>query len=73
MASCVPLLRHGLYLIPWLFILPHFFGYAGVEICQPIADVCTFLTVIPMQVYVHKWINGLKDAHKKLLDQKQIA
>ena len=73
MASCVPLLRHGLYLIPWLFILPHFFGYAGVEICQPIADVCTFLTVIPMQVYVHKWINKLKGTHKRPLTQKQMS
>ena len=60
MASCVPLLRHGLYLIPWLFILPHFFGYRGVEICQPIADVCTFLTVVPMQMYIHRWLRKLE-------------
>ena len=61
MASCVPLLRHGLYLIPWLFILPHFLGYRGVEICQPIADICTFLTVVPMQVHVHKWLGKLEN------------
>ena len=68
LSSVVPLLRHGLYLIPFLFILPHFFGYRGVEICQPIADVCTFLTVVPMQVYVHRWLSNLKlNQNKPLL------
>ena len=65
LSSVVPLLRHGLYLIPFLFILPHFFGYGGVEICQPIADVCTFLTVIPMQVHVHRWLNNLRPTRKE--------
>ena len=39
--------RQGLYLVPLLLILPRFLGLTGVQIAQPISDVCTFVTCLP--------------------------
>ncbi|MBE6341528.1 MAG: MATE family efflux transporter [Bacteroidales bacterium] len=35
--------RRGLFLIPIIIILPHFIGLLGIEIAQPLADVCSFV------------------------------
>lgn len=40
--------RQGLFYIPLIFILPHFFGLHGVEMCQAISDILTFFLAIPM-------------------------
>lgn len=40
-ASLVAMGRQGLFLIPSLLILPVFFGLLGVQLAQPIADICT--------------------------------
>lgn len=40
-ASLVAMGRQGLFLIPSLLILPVFFGLFGVQLAQPIADICT--------------------------------
>ena len=39
--------RQGVFFIPLILTLPHFFGLVGIEICQPIADVLTFLVTVP--------------------------
>lgn len=40
--------RNGIFFIPLILILPHFFGLAGVEMTQAWADVLTFLLAVPM-------------------------
>jgi len=40
--------RNGLFFIPLIIILPHFFGLLGVEMCQAWADICSFILAIPM-------------------------
>jgi Na+-driven multidrug efflux pump len=40
--------RQGLFYIPLIFILPHFFGLHGVEMCQAISDILTFFLAIPL-------------------------
>ncbi|MGN0158463.1 MAG: MATE family efflux transporter [Brotaphodocola sp.] len=40
-ASVVAMGRQGLFLIPALIILPRVFGLLGLQMAQPIADVCT--------------------------------
>ena len=47
-ANLVAAARSGLFFIPLIFILPHFFGLLGVEMCQAWADVCSFLMAIPI-------------------------
>ena len=39
--------RQGVFFIPLILTLPRLFGLAGVEICQPIADVLAALVTIP--------------------------
>ena len=40
--------RQGLFYIPLIFILPHFFGLHGIEMCQAISDILTFFLAIPL-------------------------
>ena len=39
--------RQGVFFIPLILTLPRMFGLTGVEFCQPIADVLTFLITVP--------------------------
>lgn len=43
--------RQGIFFIPPLFILPHFWGLQGVVFTQPVADVLTFLFSIPFVIW----------------------
>ena len=47
-ANIVAAARSGLFFIPLIFILPHFFGLLGVEMCQAWADFCSFAVAIPI-------------------------
>ncbi len=47
-ASILGTARQGLFLIPALAILSHFFGLTGIQIAQPVADVASLLLAIPM-------------------------
>ena len=40
--------RQGLFFVPLIFVLPHFFGLQGVEMCQAVSDMLTFLLAIPL-------------------------
>lgn len=46
--------RQGLYFIPLILILPHYFGLLGVEMCQAVSDVISFLSTVPIIVYTFK-------------------
>ena len=46
--------RNGLFFIPLIIILPHYFGLLGVEMCQAWADLFSFALAIPIAV------NGFK-------------
>ena len=47
-ANLVAAARSGLFFIPLIFTLPHFFGLLGVEMCQACADVCSFSIAVPI-------------------------
>ena len=40
--------RQGLFFIPLIIILPHCFGLFGVEICQAVSDLISFVVTIPI-------------------------
>lgn len=46
--------RQGLFFIPFIFILSSEFGLTGVEICQPVSDLCALLLAIPLTASVLK-------------------
>lgn len=50
--------RQGLFFIPFILILPHFFGLQGVEMCQAVSDLCSFLLAIPLTIPV---LNEMKN------------
>lgn len=45
-ATFLALCRQGIFYIPLLFALPRFFGFAGIALAQPAADVLTFLATL---------------------------
>ena len=59
-ANLVAAARSGLFFIPLIFVLPHFFGLLGVEMCQAWADVCSFLMAIPIAMSAFRDMRLLK-------------
>lgn len=47
-ANILAAARRGLFFIPLILILPHFFGLLGVEMCQAWSDVLAFAITIPI-------------------------
>ena len=39
--------RQGIFFLPLMLLLPRYIGLLGVQITQPLADVCTFLLCVP--------------------------
>ena len=56
--------RQGVFFIPLILILPRTFGLVGVEICQPIADVLTFIVSLPFLLAFLKQLDRMDDAEK---------
>ena len=48
MANLLSASRNGLFFIPLILILPRLFGLLGVEMCQAVADMLSFLATIPI-------------------------
>lgn len=47
-ANFTSTLRSGLYFIPTLYIMEHFFGEQGIILAQPLCDVMAFVTLLPL-------------------------
>lgn len=47
-ANLLAAARRGLFFIPFLLVLPRRCGLWGVEICQPLADICAFGLSLPI-------------------------
>ena len=56
-AILVSMLRQGLCYIPFIIILPIYMGITGVELSMMIADLLTFVIVIPFTISFFKEIN----------------
>lgn len=46
--------RQGLFFIPFILLLSHFFGLDGIVACQAAADFCSFLLALPLTLPVLK-------------------
>lgn len=53
-ATLLAIGRQGLFFIPAVLILPHFFGLQGVEMTQAVADLCTFLLSLPFAIDINR-------------------
>ena len=56
--------RQGVFFIPLILILPRTHGLFGVEICQPIADVLTFLMSLPFLIAFLQQLGRMDDAEQ---------
>ena len=56
--------RQGVFFIPLILILPRTHGLFGVEICQPIADVLTFLVSLPFLLAFLQQLGRMGDAEQ---------
>lgn len=51
-ASYLSMARQGLFFIPLVFLLNLCFGLVGIELAQPVSDLITFASSIPLQLGV---------------------
>lgn len=51
--------RQGLFFVPTILILPHYFELNGVILAQPIADVFTLISIIILATKINREIKGL--------------
>ena len=56
--------RQGVFFIPLILILPRMLGLVGVETCQPIADVFTFIVSLPFLLAFLNQLSRMDDAEK---------
>ena len=56
--------RQGVFFIPLILILPRTLGLVGVETCQPIADVFTFIISLPFLLAFLNQLSRMDDAEK---------
>lgn len=69
-ATLLAVSRQGLFFIPAVLLLEHFFGLLGVQLAQPVADVLSFLLSIPLVLSV---LRELKQKERALKRQKDPA
>lgn len=65
-SSLVAMGRQGLFLIPALLILPGAIGILGIQIAQPVADVCTFVLATVIVTGILKELKQLKEEQAKI-------
>ena len=53
-ANILAAARQGLFFIPLIFILPSYFGLLGVEMCQAVSDVLSFILTVPIVIYTFR-------------------
>ncbi len=56
-ASFLAISRQGLFYIPLVLILPHIVGFVGIQMCQAISDLISFVVTVILAVGVIKELN----------------
>ena len=58
--------RQGVFFIPLILALPRTYGLLGVEICQPIADIFTFIVSLPFLAAFLRQLGRMEDGAEPL-------
>jgi Na+-driven multidrug efflux pump len=69
-ASIIAVSRQGLFFLPAILILPRTLGLLGVQISQPISDICSFLIALPIGLHVIKELKLQQDQAQILKGNK---
>ena len=62
-ASLVAVSRQGLFFLPAVLLLPPAFGLLGVQLAQPVSDLCSLLLTVPLTLNV---LTALKREEERL-------
>lgn len=65
-ANILAAARQGLFFIPLIFILPSCYGLLGVEMCQAVSDLLSFMLTIPIVIYTFREFTH-EDAARKTI------
>ena len=57
-SSIASFLRSGITFVPMVLILPKFLGIYGIQLAQPVADIISFIIVMPLIVNFFRKINA---------------
>ena len=57
-SSIASFLRSGITFVPMVLILPKFLGIYGIQLAQPVADVISFIIVVPLIINFFRKINA---------------
>ena len=60
-ATLLSIARQGIFLIPALLTLPNMLGLLGIQIAQPLSDVCTLMLTIVIMRNVLKQLKNMPD------------
>ena len=60
-ATLLSIARQGIFLIPALLVLPNMLGLLGIQIAQPLSDVCTLVLTIVIMRNVLKQLRNMPD------------
>ncbi len=69
-ASVLSAARQGVFFLPLILILPHFLAQLGVQLSQPLSDLCTFALSIPMGMAI---LRELREKENVQLAQEKRA
>ena len=64
-ATFLSSLRQGVYFLPLILALPRLFGLVGVQATQPIADVFTFATCLPLTILFFRQLDASRDGRSR--------
>lgn len=64
-ASLLSAARQGLFFIPFILLFPHLWGLLGVEMCQAVADACSFIMALVVTIPVLRELSRYNSAENK--------
>ena len=63
-ATVLAMCRQGLFFLPAILILPRTLGIAGIQISQPLSDLCSFLVALPMGIGVLRALKAAQEGEE---------
>lgn len=60
-ATFLAMSRQGIFFLPLIWLLPRFCGVLGVELAQPLADVCTLVVSVPFLLLFMKKLKKMEE------------
>ncbi len=71
-ATLIACARQGIFFLPLIFLLPALLGLTGVQITQPISDVCSVLLCIPFLLTFFKRLKILEKTAPKSGEKENL-